>query len=47
MGESVAFVERGCMCGWVAVGVIAIGADEMRMVEAAYAVESMFPLTDM
>ena len=42
IGDSVAFVERGCLCGWVAIGVNEIPADKMRMVEAAYEVEQSF-----
>lgn len=35
-GGSVAFRERGCLCGWVPVGVDTVTAPDMRQFEAAH-----------
>ena len=42
VGDSVAFVERGCLCGWVPIAVDTIEASNMRMVEQMYEIQQAF-----
>ena len=42
MGDSVAFRERGCLCGWVPVSVDTVSAENMRNLEAVYDLRESF-----